>query len=182
MQGHDDTAPRIRLAALGGRAPVPLRLAPDAATLAAMAARLGLERLSKLRVEGRLAPEGRRDWRLTGRLGATVVQPCVVTLAPVTTRIETGIARSYRAEMPRQPAADEIEMPEDDTEEPLPEVLDLLAVIEEALALALPLYPHAEGAELGEAVYGPPGVAPMRDEDTKPFAALARLKARRDDG
>nr|WP_243645014.1 DUF177 domain-containing protein [Rhodovulum euryhalinum] len=159
---------------------MPVRLVPDAETRAGIAARLGLEALRKLRFEGTLAPEGRRDWRLAGHLGATVVQPCVVTLAPVTTRIEADVVRSYRADMPPPPPGHEVEMPEDETEEPLPEVLDLMAVVEEALALALPLYPRAEGAGIAAAVFGPPGVAPLRDEDTKPFAALARLKDRRE--
>lgn len=180
MAAPPETPRTIRLSALSGRAPLPLRLEPDAAARAAIADRLGLDALKKLRFEGSLAPEGRRDWRLTGRLGATVVQPCVVTLAPVTTRIETEVVRTYRAEMPPLPPGHEIEMPEDDTEEPLPEALDLFAVIEEALALALPLYPRAEGAEIGAAVLGPPGVAPLRDADTKPFAALARLKPKGD--
>ncbi|MGC9420110.1 MAG: YceD family protein, partial [Rhodovulum sp.] len=155
-------------------------LVPDGAARDAIAARLGLIALKKLRFEGEFAPEGRCDWRLTGRLGATVVQPCVVTLAPVTTRIDIDVLRSYREEMPPPPAGHEVEMPEDDTEEPLPEVLNLMDVIEEALALALPLYPRAEGAEIAEAIYGPPGAAPMCDEDTRPFAVLARLKGKQD--
>ncbi|TCM84702.1 YceD family protein [Rhodovulum steppense] len=178
-----DTGPipmTIRLAALSGRAALPLSVLPDATAQEAMAARLGLLGLRKLRFEGELAPEGRRDWRLSGRLGATVVQPCVVTLAPVTTRIETDLLRLYRAGMAAPAPGSEIEMPEDDSEEPLPDRLELLAVIEEALALALPLYPRAEGAESGEASFGPPGVAAMRDEDTRPFAALARLKGHKD--
>ena len=35
-----------------------------------------------------------------------------------------------------------------------------------------------EGAELGEAVYAEDGVTPMRDEDAKPFAGLAALRAK----
>ncbi|NNK79430.1 MAG: DUF177 domain-containing protein, partial [Litoreibacter sp.] len=46
----------------------------------------------------------------------------------------------------------------------------------EALSLALPAYPRAEGAELGETVFSEPGTDPMSDEDAKPFAALAALK------
>ena len=73
-------------------------------------------------------------------------------------------------------------MPEDDTAEPLPEVIDLTEVTREALALALPLYPRAPGAELGEAVFAAPGTAPIRDEDLKPFAGLAALKAKLEPG
>ena len=74
------------------------------------------------------------------------------------------------------PEGAEIEMPEDDTQEPLPEVIDLGAVMAEALALALPDYPRAPGAELGEAVFAAPGVAALRDADLRPFAALAKLR------
>ena len=69
-------------------------------------------------------------------------------------------------------------MPEDDTRDPLPEVIDVATVALEALALALPLYPRAPGAELGEAVYTAPGATPLRDEDLRPFAGLAALKSR----
>jgi len=175
MTDTDDTRAVLRLGRMSGRAPAPVHLIPDAGQCAAIVARLGLSALRKLSFEGEVIPEGRADWRLEARLGATVVQPCVVTLAPVTTRIDTPVTRLYRSDMPDLPEGDEIEMPEDDTEEPLPEVLDLAAVMEEALALALPLYPRVEGAELGEAIHAAPGVAPMRDEDAKPFAGLADL-------
>ncbi|SIO14534.1 Uncharacterized metal-binding protein YceD, DUF177 family [Rhodovulum sp. ES.010] len=178
MSTTSETPRTIRLAATPGRRPVPFRLVPDAEARAAIAGRLGLMDLKKLRFEGEIAPAGGADWRLAARLGTTVVQPCVVTLAPVTTRIDTEVARSYRADMPLVPEGDEVEMPADETAEPLPETLDLAVVMEEALALALPLYPRADGVAHGEAVYGPPGVDPLRDEDTKPFAALAKLKGK----
>jgi uncharacterized metal-binding protein YceD (DUF177 family) len=152
-------------------------LEPDAEAREAAAAELGLLALRKLRLTGELVPEGREDWRLDARLGATVVQPCVVTLAPVTTRIDVDITRHYSADFV-EPEADEAEMPEDDTTEPLPERLDLSAVMLEALALALPDYPRAEGAELAERQFAGPGVAPMTDEDAKPLAGLAALRDR----
>jgi len=55
------------------------------------------------------------------------------------------------------------------------EALDLEEVMAEALALALPLYPRAEGVDLGEAVYTEPGKRPMSDEEAKPLAGLAEL-------
>ena len=51
-----------------------------------------------------------------------------------------------------------------------------------ALALALPLYPRAPGAELGQAVFAEPGTAPLKDEDLRPFAGLAGLKAKLEGG
>ena len=74
-----------------------IALRPDAAALAALAARLGAEEVRKFRFEARLEPEGRTDWRLTGELGATVVQPCVISLAPVTTRVDLTVERRYSA-------------------------------------------------------------------------------------
>lgn len=168
----------LRLAALPQDKPHDFALLPDADARAAIAARLDLVALRKLTFRGRLTPQGKHDWRLTAQLGATVVQPCVVTLAPVTTRIDDTVGRLYLADMPPAPEGDEVEMPEDDNQEPLPDTLDLAQVMEEALALALPLYPRAEGVDLEQAVFAPPGVAPLRDEDTKPFAGLAALKNR----
>jgi len=131
--------------------------------------------LRKVRLEGDLHPEGKRDWRLVARIGATMVQPCVVTLEPVTTRIDADLLRQYRAQLP-DPSGDEMEMPEDDTIEPLPAQLDLRDLLVEGLSLHRPDYPRAEGVELGEAIFAAPGVAPMRDEDAKPLAGLAALR------
>ncbi|MFW5641972.1 MAG: YceD family protein [Roseicyclus sp.] len=170
----------IPLRRLSRAAPVPVMREPGPEARAAAAEALGLEALRKLRLSGALIPEGRADWRLEARLGATVVQPCVVTLAPVTTRIDIDLARRYRADF-EEPAADEAEMPEDDTAEALPDRLDLSAVMLEALALALPDYPRAEGADLAERHFAPPGVAPMTDEDARPLAGLAALRDRMKD-
>jgi uncharacterized metal-binding protein YceD (DUF177 family) len=109
-------------------------------------------------------------------LGATVVQPCSVTLDPVTTRIDVPVTRLYQREY-QDIDAPEAEMPEDDTIEPLGTWIDVEAAMIEALVLALPLYPRADGAELGEAVFTTPGQTPMRDEDARPFAGLEALKS-----
>lgn len=165
----------LRLDELPNRKPTPFTLTPDAAARSAIAEELGLGGIKKLRFDGALSPVGKHDWRLDGTLGATVVQTCVVTLDPVTTRIDEDVTRTYLADMP-EVTTGEIEMPEDDTQEALPEALDLAAVMIEALALALPPYPRSAGAELGEAVFTETGVQPLTDDDTKPFAGLAGLR------
>ncbi|SMX41738.1 YceD family protein [Actibacterium lipolyticum] len=175
---NDTTNTCLRLGQLPPGKSHDFAITPDAATCADIAARLGLNALRKLSFRGRAAPKGAQDWILTARLGATVVQPCVATLAPVTTRLDEDVTRTYLAEMPEPVEGEEVEMPDDDTLELLPDMLDLSQVMEEALALALPLYPRATEADMGEAVFTEPGVAPMRDEDTKPFAGLAGLKKR----
>ncbi len=164
----------------GSRAPEEFELTPGAEVRAALADRLGILGLRKLRFAGRLSPEDKRDWRLEADLGATVSQACVVTLRPVATRIDETVERRYLARMPKLPEGEEIEMP-DDTIEPLPATLDLGTVMAEALALALPPWPRAEGVDLGERVFAEPGTQPMTDEERRPFAGLKDLLGKDDE-
>ena len=170
----------MRLADLPQSRLTALRLVPDEGQLEALAERLGVDALRKVRLEGTLRPGPGRDWTLDARLGATVVQPCRVTTDPVTTRIDEALVRRYAADW-SEPSGEEVEAPEDDVE-PLPVTLDLGAVLEEALALAVPEFPRAEGAEEIDLSATPPGAAPLADEAVKPFAGLADLKRRMDDG
>ncbi|MCU0907989.1 MAG: DUF177 domain-containing protein [Rhodobacteraceae bacterium] len=149
-----------------------MRPGPD--DLARLAADLGLLGLSKVRLSGRASPAG-GGMDLDARLGATVVQPCSVTLAPVTTRIDEPVQRRYRPGLDAPDPGSETEMPEDDSLEPLPDTIDLADVLAEALALALPAFPRAPGAEFGAAVFAAPGVAPLTDADASPFAVLRGL-------
>lgn len=164
----------FRVAAIAGRTQTHVKFAPGAPDRAQIAAALALLDLPEMRFEGEIRPQGKRDLVLTGRLTARAVQPCSVTLEPVPCTIDETVTRQYLADY-REPEGDEVEIPEDDTLEPLPEVIDAAAVAIEALALALPLYPRAPGVGLGEVVAGPPGEAPLREADLKPFAGLAKL-------
>lgn len=169
----------LRSAALPSRKPTRFDLRPDRATRQWIAAQLGLLDLPTFRFNGEIRPDGRHDFALEANLTAEAVQPCSITLVPVPARLSEAVRRRYIADW-QEPEGDEVEMPEDDTQEPLPEVIDLAVVAMEALELALPLYPRAEGVELGEAVFAAPGTAPIKDEDLRPFAGLAALKARLD--
>jgi uncharacterized metal-binding protein YceD (DUF177 family) len=153
------------------RAPISFDLRPDAPERAEIAARLGATAIAKLRLDGRIAPyDGGHILR--ARLGATVIQPCSVTLDTVTTRIDEDVVRQYLRVLDMPGPGTETEMPEDDSVEPAPDVLDLATVLEEALSLALPAFPRAPGAGLGEAVFAAPGIAPMTNEAASPFAVL----------
>ena len=171
----------VRLADLPARRPTAARLVPDAGQLEALADRLGVDALRKVRLDVALRPLAGGDWTLDGTLGATVVQPCRVTTEPVTTRIEEPVLRRYVAGW-TEPEAEEGEMPEDDATEALPATLDLGAVLEEALALAIPAFPRADGADAIDLTAAPPGAAPLTDEVVRPFAGLAALRARMEDG
>jgi uncharacterized metal-binding protein YceD (DUF177 family) len=165
----------FRVSALPARTPTRFNLTPDPATQAQVAVLLGISGVKGLTFKGEIRSTGRHDFVLEAKLSATVIQPCGISLAPVTTKILETVTRRYLADFVL-PDGDEIEMPEDDSQEPMPEVIDAGAVAVEALALALPLYPRAPGAELGEAVHTEPGTAPLRDTDLRPFAGLAGLR------
>lgn len=150
-------------------------LRPETAALAAMAGELGALSLRKVRLEGVLIPEGQEDWRLEATLGATAVQPCVVTASPVTTRIDQPVLRRFLADMPA-PAPGEIESPEDDSIEPLGASIDLMAVLHESLALALPDYPRATSAPADAAEEPEVEDAPPAPARPNPFAVLATLR------
>lgn len=166
---------QLRLADLPSSRATAFDLQPDAQARKAVAAALGLVGIKKLTFRGTLAPQGKTDWALDGALGATVVQECVVTLDPVTTRIDEKLTRAYVADLPEIDAA-EVEMTLDDAIDPLPGTLDLAQVMIEALSLALPPYPRTSDAALGAAAFAAPGVTPMTDDDAKPFAQLGALR------
>lgn len=171
----------LRLDGLVRSKPFRFRLEPDDDTRKSVAEALGIIGIRKLRFEGELVAEGTSDWDLTAKLGATVVQACVATLDPVVTRVDEVVERKYRAGFEEPEGGIEVEMPEDDSTEALPNHVDLGAVMSEALALALPLYPRAEGVEEVSEQFSAPGVAPLSDEAMKPFAGLAELKSKLDD-
>lgn len=160
--------------------PTAFALTPDAGRRREIASILGLSALKKLAFLGEIAPDGRRDWRLTAALGATVVQPCGVTLEPVVTRIDEAVSRRFLLDW-AEPEGDEVEMPEDDTAGPIPAVIDLEEIMLEALALAIPPYPRAPGLEPVEISAQPPGAAAIDAEGSRPFAALAALRDSLDD-
>ena len=142
-----------------------------------ISAQLDLLSLRKIKFSGSILPMGKGDWELTGKLGATVEQACSLTLAPVRCRIDTPVIRRFRkSPITLNHTGPEHEIPEDDSEEQLEDVIDLGRVLREALSLALPDYPRAEGAALESAEFAPPGVTPLTDEAARPFSVLAGLK------
>jgi uncharacterized metal-binding protein YceD (DUF177 family) len=138
---------------------------------------LDLLNLRKAKFIGTVISVGKGDWVLTGTLGATVEQPCSLTLVSVRTRIDATVIRNFRRSLVKLPdEGSDNEIPDDDSEEPLEDNIDIAGVFSEALSLELPDYPRAENAEINSAEFGPPGVPPLTDTSAKPFAVLAGLK------
>ena len=165
----------FRVVDLSRSNPLLFHLRPEPDAMSRLADSLGLTVLRKLSFKGKLAAQNRRDWHLTARLGATVVQPCVVSHAPVTTRIDTDVTRVFVADL-KEPLENESKMRIDDNVEPLPEWIDLSEILRESLILMLPDYPRKQDAHLHQSAFTEPGTAPMRDEDAHPFAQLASLR------
>ena len=132
----------------------------------------------RLRFSARISPSGTDGWRVDGRVTATVVQPCVVTLAPVVTRIDAPFTRHYQPDVEDAPVEGEVEIDSAQEDiEPLERFIDIGGAAVEALSLALPPYPRAEGAELPEIARDDAGGD--ADEDRpNPFAALAALRGK----
>lgn len=168
---------RFRSAALSQRKPTRLSYRPDAAERAAIAADLGLIALYSLDLTGEIRPAGRDEMVLEATLTASADQACGITLAPVPAKMSETVRRRYVAGL-ETPEGEEVEMPEDDSLEPLPDEIDLAEIAAEALALALPLYPRAPGAEFAEGLHAAEGVTPLSDADLKPFAGLQGLAAK----
>lgn len=168
---------RFRTTGLSPRKPTRFSYTPDAGDRAVLAEHLGLITLHRLDLTGEIRPTGRDELVLEAILTAAADQACSITLAPVPAKVSETIRRRYVAGL-EMPEGDEMEMPEDDSVEPMPEVIDLAEVAAEALALALPLYPRAPGVEFAQGLHAADGVTPLSDADLKPFAGLQGLAAR----
>ena len=173
----------VSVSKLSPQASFAFDLEPEGTDLTRLQEELGLVGLRKLRLSGEIAADGKSDWVLNAKLGATVVQPCVVTLGPVTTRIDEPVTRRFLSAWPDEAElGEEVEMPEDDSLEPLGEEIDLMGLLQEALALALPVYPRVEGAEAEHAESRPEGSAPITSIDEGALSALSDLKKKLEGG
>ena len=165
----------LRVADLPNRKPSRFSIAPNTKEKAKISNDLGILGVRKLTFDGDISPVGKRDWQLKAKLGATVVQSCVVTLEPVTTRIDSEIKRTFLAQYDVLMGPDE-EMPEDDTVDQLGEYIDPYETMIEALSIELPDFPRKPDAALEVVNFTEPGLIPMTDDDTRPFAALSELR------
>ncbi|MEM6480315.1 MAG: DUF177 domain-containing protein [Pseudomonadota bacterium] len=178
-----DVKKPLRTVDLPKAKPIDFTLVATPDMIGRLAANLGLLELRKLRLTGRLVPQDRHDWHLLAQLGATAVQSCIATGAPVVTRIDTEIERVFVTDWQTHiPEVAEAEMPEDDRFEPLGETIDLEELVSEALALALPDFPRGDTTPPVEVSAAPPGAQPIDDALSRPFSGLAELKRKLEEG
>ena len=142
--------------------------------------RLDLLSIKKVSLVGKLSPFSINEWSLKAELRATVKQKCVISFEPVQTIVCESINRTFTSSALQNTfeADDDGVSPVifDDTLQELNDHIDLAEIIFEELTLILPNYPKIEGAELGYFSVTEPGVKPLTNENTKPFAQLSEFK------
>lgn len=160
----------------GGR---PAKLVASEKQRSAIANHCGLSEISMLEADLLVSAFGGEGAAIAGTLRATVAQPCVVTLRPVTQNIDAELGMKFlprRDGIPVRGTAGQevvIDIGEDDP----PEILDgsnidLWAVIVETLLLNADMFPRSAGAQLAH----PPDTAADPEEPDSPFAVLAKLE------
>lgn len=176
----------LRVGDLGGNATV-RRIEADAGERSALAERFGLIALDSLIATLTLdtQPEG-GVVRVHGEFSAEVVQTCVITLEPLSSRLHASFERLYG---PQENGAETDASEESatviapDAEEPLEPfvdgAIDIGEAVAEQVAIELDPFPRAPGA-----VYqGQPGESDDNHEaggSRRPFAALKDLMDKTD--
>lgn len=152
--------------------PVSREFAATNSECAALARRFGLVRIERFAVAADLVPlGGGRRFRLRVTFQADVVQSCVVTLDPISARVEDTITQEVVfAEAPAAGTPDrEVDVELDDEPEIVyGDAFDLGEFAAQQLSLALEPYPRKPGAAFSG--YSDAAGA------TGPFAALGKLK------
>jgi len=143
-------------------------IAATPAERAALARRFGLLTLERLEARVTLARLAGGLVRLAAELSADVQQECVVTLAPVESRVDDRFSLVYGA---RDDEHEVVLSGEAELVAPLVgDTLDLGEAVAQQLSLALDPYPRAPGVE---------AALPVDSGKTSPFAVLAVGKERR---
>ncbi len=149
----------------------------------ALAQRFGLLALGLLRAQLRISRrEGAAILLVEGRIEAEVTQACIVTLDPVTSRLEESVEWRYSLDRAAVKAesggrsgsrAVLVETEEADPPEPVgPEGIDLGETVAQQLAVALNPFPRSEGASLSDLDWAGRGGS---EEGKGTFAALEAL-------
>ena len=101
----------------------------DAISNSKIAEQLSLISVEKIDFRGTISVQGKKKWLLTGDLGATATQECVVTLKAIKCRVDEKVKRIYvpMEEIPSVEKDDgrDIELEFDENLEPLPKSLAL---------------------------------------------------------
>jgi uncharacterized metal-binding protein YceD (DUF177 family) len=151
-------------------------LSADDNTRAAIAALAGLPSLPRLEATFEVTRHGRGGLRITGQVSATVGQTCVVTLEPVENEVREAVDLVFEPGAAGLASGAEDILPgaADPPETLVDGTVDLGALATEFLILGIDPYPRKPGAVFEDVSVG--------ETAAHPFAALAKLKEKRDPG
>ena len=170
MRVNDSFAHQLRIDAIrdGDR----IDIAADEGECAAIAERLGLERLERLEAHAILT-KADDSVHAEGRLIASLDQSCVVTGDPVAAHVDEAFEVKFVPAPATAAPDDEIELGAEDCDTVFHDgaIIDLGGAIADSLALALDPYPRSAAAEAAGREAGV-----MSEAEASPFAVLAKLK------
>lgn len=151
-------------------------LSADDQTRTAIAALARLQSLPRLEATFEVTPHNRGGLRVTGDVSATVGQACVVTLEPVENEIREAVDLVFvpGAATLASEADNIVPGAEEPPEALVDDTVDLGALATEFLILGIDPYPRKPGAVFEDVSVG--------EASSHPFAALAKLKKKRDPG
>jgi uncharacterized metal-binding protein YceD (DUF177 family) len=151
-------------------------LTADDQTRNAIAALAGLQALPRFEATFEVIPNNRGGLRVTGDVSATVGQTCVVTLEPVENEIRETVNLVFApgVSAPASEVEDIVPGAEEPPEPLVDGAVDLGALAIEFLILGIDPYPRKPGAVFEDVSVG--------EATSHPFAALAKLKEKRDRG
>ncbi|MCO6185832.1 DUF177 domain-containing protein [Rhizobium sp. L1K21] len=160
--------------------PVTVTLKANEAERAGLALIWDVEAVKELEAELHIARWKKDGVRLKGEVAATIVQKCVVTLAPVESEIRETVDQVYVPEgsrLARHVFNESGEMVLDPEGDDIPETfsgdaIDAGVAVSEFVALAIDPYPRAPGAEFESHIESDDAT----DKKPSPFAVLKEWK------
>ena len=152
-----------------------LNLSGTAIECAALAKRFEISAITNIRATGNLKRVGSARVRLSVLLEAEVIQTCVVTLDPVSKRIEEKLDVQFEYGRILTASPNLVFDPGSDLESLVDDFLDVGEFLAEELALSLDPYPKKSGIAPAEELEG---FMVQADElsESRTFEALAALK------
>jgi uncharacterized metal-binding protein YceD (DUF177 family) len=134
---------------------------------------LNLISIRKTSMSGRIIATAANQWHLKAKIGATIVQESVLSLKPVTTRIDDSVDRRIIKGRDNAVQKSELELNEDHFIE---HELDLGAIFFESIALSIPIFPKEKGESFEDKIFTAKGIDPLTDDRISPFFILNKLK------
>lgn len=158
-----------------------VKVEADEAERKALADRFGLISLDSLKAQMEIKPWRKRGVAVSGHFTAELTQACVVSLEPVSARLDEDFKDYFlpEADIKRLISDAEITLDVDAADPDLLEgdQIDAGELVAEHVSLAIDPYPRKEGAEFSP----PPGVesqdSPAEPKEN-PFAVLEKLRGK----